>query len=72
MIYYANKAVEYYLKAYNIDPNDGETLAQVALAISITGDDVKANQYINKALIISPNNSHVLKIDQKIRSFLNS
>jgi adenylate cyclase len=48
-------------KAVELDPNNPETLATLANALALAGDDISAERYTERALALNPNNADALQ-----------
>jgi len=54
------KALNYLQQAYQLNPNDFETLRLLGVAYGVEGNNVKAIEYLEKARLIKPENASVL------------
>ena len=58
-----NKAIEYFVSAYEENPNNLDILNYLGLAYYMVGDTIMSEIYYNQALVIDPNNN---LINQKL------
>lgn len=54
------KALNYLQQAYQLNPNDFETLRLLGVAYGVEGNNVKAIEFLEKARLIKPENASVL------------
>jgi protein O-mannosyl-transferase len=54
------KSIEYLNKAYELNPNDIETLRLLGISNGIAGNQAQAVQYFEKGIAIEPNNAFIL------------
>ena len=52
-----NKAIKYFVSAYEENPNNLDVLNYLGLAYYIVGDTIMSEIYYNQALVIDPNNT---------------
>lgn len=55
-----SKALDYLENAFQLNPNDFETLRLLGVAYGVEGNNVKAIEYLEKARLIKPENASVL------------